>query len=63
MNKEKLFNGLKSHIARECESCPYVSRGDCYQVMMGDLLELFKEQEERILKLEDYVDYLKCSAV
>lgn len=63
MNKEEIFNGLESHVARECNACPYVSRGDCYQVMMGNLLELLKEQEKRISKLEDYVDYLKCSAI
>ena len=63
MNKEEIFYVLKHHIARECDSCSYVSRSDCYQIMMSNLLELLKEQEERISKLEYYVSYLKCSAV
>ena len=63
MNKEEIFNGLKSHVARGCNACPYISSGDCYQIMMNDLIKLLKEQDERISKLEEYVDYLKCSAI
>ena len=54
-DKEKTLKGLECLITNEvpCEGCPYLGSGYCLMNIAKDAMELLKEQERRINKLEE----------
>lgn len=62
--REKVVKGLECLITNEvpCEGCPYNGSGYCLRNITKDAMDLLKEQEQTINKLEkklrllEYVD-------
>lgn len=56
---EKVINGMAAHgkpmtcVNNDGKVCPYFSYDDCFQRLMDDAIELLKEQEPRVLTLEE----------
>lgn len=53
IDKEKVIKGLKAHLNRTCNSCPYEEGYSCIDPLLRDALALLKAQEPRVLALEE----------
>ena len=54
-DREKVIKAIeicKDKTDRECTKCPYRKRTVCLNSMLSDALELLKEQQKKIEKLE-----------
>lgn len=51
---EKVIKGLEVHtgVYTVCKGCPYQEQGRCQYLLMEDALNLLKEQEAEIERLE-----------
>ena len=49
-DRDKIIKGLQSHIAMNCEECPYWKYYTCAEILLTDALELLKEQEPILLE-------------
>ena len=60
MDRTKIETGLNICTSSEpCNGCPYLHERNCSLAMVKDALELLKEQEEQITKLEEANAYLE----
>ena len=62
---EQVINGLLIHMrpsvcVQDDIVCPYFHDADCYKNLMADAVELLKEQEPRVLTLEEVPDAVFC---
>lgn len=60
-DREKVIQALESHIlGMQCESCPYHDECDYTDEMpavLGDVLDLLKEQEARVIPLSELLTF------
>lgn len=54
----KVIKGLECEEYTNCPECPYVKFGKCKVLLMRDVKELLKEQDERIKNLEHKLETL-----
>lgn len=64
-DKEKVIKGLECHVGLQCNDCPYVDSihpayGCHLEELISDALALLKEQEPRVLTLDEAVDGNYC---
>lgn len=57
-DREKIMQGIFAHTGRNkasrpCLSCPYNGDAGCFTALLEDVLPLLKEQEPRVMTLEE----------
>lgn len=64
-DREKVMKGLECLITNEtpCEGCPYNGSGYCMKNIAKDARELLKEQEPRVMTLEEVIDHYSLPPV
>ena len=60
--RERVIRGLESHIdpERPCRGCPYNGEDYCLAELQSDTLALLKEQEARVMSVEEIAERAAC---